>query len=199
MKFPATFILALLLPVILNAQPGKYTDSLQHFRDNYISTHEVVLEKDRARLRFYPINGEYRIAARVERIYEAPWFGMETSGRLKKNFRVYAILHFSFAGQSLKLSVYQSQQLMNTEGYTDYLFIPFTDQTNGEETYENGRYIDITTANLQQETFYIDFNKSYNPYCAYISNVYNCPIPPKENNLAVAIGAGEKKYGAPQQ
>ncbi len=198
MKTPVTFIPVLLLSAILNAQPGKYTDSLQHFRDNYISTHGVIREKDRARLQFYPISEEYHIAARVERIYEAPWFAMETSGGLKKNFRVYAILHFSLGGSSMKLFVYQSQQLMDTEEYKDYLFIPFTDLTNGEETYENGRYIDLTTGGLQEENFYIDFNRSYNPYCAYISNVYNCPVPPKENSLQVSIRAGEKKYGASQ-
>ena len=40
----------------------------------------------------------------------------------------------------------------------------------------------------------IDFNKAYNPYCAYATG-YNCPIPPRENNLPIAINAGEMNFG----
>jgi uncharacterized protein (DUF1684 family) len=193
MKFlPALFLV--LTGFCLKAQPPHYTDSLQAFRDRYISTHEVIKEKDRAGLQFYAIDKKYYVPVRVERIYEAPWFAMETSGKVKKTFRVYAILHFTISGKLQKLSVYQSQQLMQSEEYKNYLFIPFTDLTNGELTYENGRYIDISTTDLENTPFYLDFNKAYNPYCAYVSNVYNCPVPPAENHLTVAIAAGEKKF-----
>jgi uncharacterized protein len=193
MKFPLTAVL-LLLSRLLTAQTPDYTGSVLDFRNNYVITHEVIKEKDRAGLTFFPIDTSYYQATRVEKIYEAPWFAMETSGKVKKTFRVYAILHFSINGNAYNLSVYQSQQLMQTEEYKDYLFIPFTDLTNGELTYENGRYIDIKTGDLENTLFYLDFNKAYNPYCAYVTNVYNCPVPPQENRLTVAIPAGEKKY-----
>ncbi len=193
MKFPV-IILLLIFNQVVQAQPLHYTDSLASFRDQYIRTHGVIKEKDREGLQFFPANTSFYIATRVERIYDAPWFAMETSGKIKKTFRVYAQLHFFINGKALQLSVYQSQQLMQTEAYKEYLFIPFTDLTNGELSYENGRYIDIKTGDLEQAPFYLDFNKAYNPYCAYVSDVYNCPVPPEENRLSVAIPAGEKKF-----
>jgi uncharacterized protein (DUF1684 family) len=79
--------------------------------------------------------------------------------------------------------------------YADYLLIAFSDRTSGEDSYGNGRYIDASTGEMEQGTYILDFNKAYNPYCAYVSNVYNCPLPPKENDLKVAIRAGEMKFG----
>lgn len=185
--------LSVLLSLAVAAQEDNYTDSLQSFRIGYISTHEVVKDADRAKLTFFPINKTYYVATRFEQVTEAPWFKMETSGKTKRLYRVYGILHFTIAGKSLKLHIYQSKDLMNTEKYADHLFIPFTDETCGEESYENGRYIDLSIPELNSN-FSLDFNKAYNPYCAYKSNTFECPIPPAENHLAVKIKAGEMKY-----
>ena len=78
--------------------------------------------------------------------------------------------------------------------YKDYLFLPFTDATTGNETYDAGRYIDLKIEDTRTPEVILDFNKAYNPYCAYVSDIYNCPIPPKENRLPVAIRAGEMKF-----
>ncbi|HEX7904799.1 MAG TPA: DUF1684 domain-containing protein [Chitinophagaceae bacterium] len=172
-----------------------YKDSIRSFQEKYVTDHEVVKGNDKKSIHFFPIDVHYKVTAKVERIYEADWFKVETSGKEKQVYRVYAILHFSIKDTSLKLPVYQSQRLMDTKEYADYLFLPFTDLTNGEESYENGRYIDLKMADLETGSYVIDFNKAYNPYCAYVSNQFNCPIPPKENNLAVAIRAGEMKFG----
>jgi len=129
------FLLLLLAGQALKAQPPHYIDSMKSFRDQYILTHGVIKEKDRAGLQFFPIDTAYCKTTRVERIYDAPWFAMETSGKMKKTFRVYALLYFTIKGTPLKLTVYQSQQLMQSEAYKDYLFIPFTDLSNGEQTY----------------------------------------------------------------
>ncbi len=193
MKYSLLFIL-LFLGQALSAQPSHYLDSVTAFRNQYITTHGVIKEKDRAGLQFFPIDTLFLTATRVERIFDAPWFAMETSGKVKKTYRIYAILHFKIQGTPLRLSVYQSQQLMETEAYRDYLFIPFTDLSNGEQTYENGRYMDIVISDLEKTPFFLDFNKAYNPYCAYVSDVYNCPVPPAENRLAFTINAGEKKF-----
>ena len=69
------------------------------------------------------------------------------------------------------------------------MFIPFRDATSGKETYGAGRYIDMA----ESEQYVIDFNTAYNPFCVYNEN-YSCPIPPKENWLAVEIKAGEKNF-----
>ena len=105
-----------------------------------------------------------------------------------KEYRVYGILEFTLRGKPFQIPVYQSQQLMSTEKYKDYLFFPFTDLTNGEQTYPSGRYIELEIP-TEGNTLIVDFNKAYNPYCAY-STKYSCPIVPAENNLDIEIPAG---------
>jgi uncharacterized protein (DUF1684 family) len=84
---------------------------------------------------------------------------------------------------------------MESEKYRNLLFLPFTDRTTGKESYDGGRYIDLDMSSIQNNEVVIDFNKAYNPYCAYVSGRYSCPIPPAENRLAVAVKAGEMRYG----
>ena len=76
------------------------------------------------------------------------------------------------------------------EEYKNHLFLPFTDLSNGEKSYTGGRFIDLEIPN--SDVIVIDFNKAYNPYCAY-SPDYSCPIPPAENHLNVNILAGVMK------
>jgi uncharacterized protein len=176
------------------AQNKGYTDSIQLFRNNYVQHHELIKGSDKKKLSFYPINQSYVIKAKFERVYSSSWFQMETSGKVKQTHRIYGTLLFSVNDTAVQLAVYQSQSLMSVKQYADYLFVPFTDATTGETTYENGRYIDLKFEDIKNNTCIIDFNKAYNPYCAYVSGIYNCPIPPKENNLPVAISAGEMKF-----
>lgn len=173
----------------------KYTDSLIAFRQNYIETHDVVqTEGDKKLLAFFPIDPSYQVKCRFEKIDKIDWFPMNTSGAAKKMHRKYGRLTFTLRDTILHLFVYQSQALLQTTEYKDYLFIPFSDQTSGEETYGAGRYLDCLIRDFQDGTILLDFNKAYNPSCAYATG-YNCPIPPKENDLPVVIRAGEKNYG----
>lgn len=194
-KSSLLFIIAVCCAGMVKGQKKSYSDSLEKFREKYVKGHEVVKGKDKSLIHFYPISEKYKVTARFERIYEFNWFDMETSGKQKQAYRVYGILHFTLHDTALTLRVYQSQQLMNTKEYARYLFAPFTDKTCGAESYENGRYIDLTIDDVTGDSYLIDFNKAYNPYCAYVSNVFNCPIPPKENDLPVAVRSGEMKYG----
>jgi uncharacterized protein len=171
-----------------------YKDSLQSFINDYVKEHEVVIGDDKKYLNFFPINENYRITARFEKVTNGSWFSMETSGITKQVYRVYGTIHFTIHDTAVQLNIYQSQRLMVTDEYKEHLFLPFTDLTSGEETYDAGRYIDLTFANITGDKVIIDFNKAYNPYCAYAEGKYNCPIPPKENNLNIAIPAGEKIY-----
>lgn len=195
MKKNYLFLFVLVFHLSAAAQGSGYNDSLQSFRDNYIKEHGVVKDKDQTYLRFFPVDKKYVVTSGFQRIYDASWFKMETSGKEKKVFRVYGILSFKMDNSAYTLQVYQSQDLLSNPEYSKYLFLPFTDKTCGEESYENGRYIDLTIAELEKENYIIDFNKAYNPYCAYISGQYNCPVPPKENDLPVWIKAGEMKFG----
>lgn len=192
MKTPLTCLLLLLF--IRASTQDIYKDTMQHYIDAYVRNHEVIKGDEKQYFRFYPINEEYKVSAKVVRTPNSKWFAMETSGALKKAFRVYAILEFTIHDTLVKLPVYQSQGLITMEQYKSLLFLPFTDLTSGEETYAAGRYIDLWITDIHHDSITVDFNKAYNPYCAYVAGKYNCPVPPKENQLTVAIPAGEKVF-----
>jgi uncharacterized protein len=103
----------------------------------------------------------------------------------------YGELYFTIDGKNLKLNVYKNLDLSKKLGYEDYLFLPFSDLTCGKESYIGGRYVDMKVQ--KGKTWIIDFNKAYNPYCAY-NYEYSCPIVPLENDLDVEILAGVKKF-----
>lgn len=174
--------------------PG-YMDSIKASRADYIQTHELLTTAEqKALLRFYPVDPAYRVVTRFEKYADSPWFPMPTSGATPKIQRKYGRLTFAIHDTVLHLMVYQSQALMQKAATRDYLFIPFTDATSGIDSYGAGRYIDCSVSEIRSGSLVLDFNKAYNPYCAYVAG-YNCPIPPRENDLPVAIQAGEKNYG----
>ena len=175
----------------VNAQD--YYTSLRMHRQGYINNHEVVKGFDKANLQFFDIDPNFKVEGKFVRKENSPWFQMPTSGTMKKMYRVYGVASFSINGKDFTLNIYQSQDLLNTT-YKNYLFLPFTDATTGKDTYVSGRYVDLTTDDIQNGNVTIDFNKAYNPYCAYVDGKYNCPIPPKENNLKIEVTAGERNY-----
>jgi uncharacterized protein (DUF1684 family) len=113
----------------------------------------------------------------------------QTSSDVVKTYQKVAIIEFVLEGDTLNLSAYQSLDLMRNPAYKDYIFVPFTDESSGIETYGGGRYLDFERP--EEEIIILDFNQAYNPYCAY-SDGYSCPIPPRENHLKVKILAGAK-------
>ena len=136
---------------------------------------------------FYAIDSTYRVLAKFVKIKNPKSIAFPTSSGKIKKYDTYAIAEFDLKGNHFKLPVYQSHTLRETEEYKDYLFLPFTDYTSGVETYGAGRYIDLRIP--QGDTIIIDFNKAYNPFCAYSPN-YSCPIPSEENDLKTEIKAG---------
>ncbi|MDB5201134.1 MAG: hypothetical protein JWQ27_543 [Ferruginibacter sp.] len=170
-----------------------YTEQLLKFQQAYVDSHEVVKGKDRAAIHFYPVNNRYHVPAKFERIQDSIGFMMATSGKTPKKFFRYGLLVFSIEGHPCKLTLFQSEQLKADPAWKNYLFLPFTDLTSGEESYGGGRYLDIRIPEISNHTLWLDFNKAYNPYCAYTIG-YNCPIPPRENDLPIPIRAGEKQF-----
>lgn len=196
MKKNLFFIGIILFSQICLAQKSKtYADTIKKFQKNYITTHEVVKGSDKKYLRFYSANENYKLNCQFVKSTDTSLVIMKTSGKTipQKDFIRYGKLLFTIHDTTLQLTVYQSQSLQLSPKYKDYLFIPFTDITTGDATYGSGRYIDILTTDISNNIAVIDFNKAYNPYCAYSSG-YNCPIPPRENYLSVAIKAGEKAF-----
>ena len=140
---------------------------------------------------FFPINLKFRITAKLNVKSNSPFFMMKTTSIYPSEERIYGMLEFSLEGKKYQLPVYQSSSLMKTQEYKDYLFFPFTDLTNGFESYHGGRYIDLRIPEGEEIT--LDFNKAYNPYCAYVSG-FSCPIVPKENRIDMRIPAGIKYH-----
>jgi len=141
-------------------------------------------------LQRFPPDPAYRVKARFEP-KEGPVFGMKTTSDREPKYRSVGTLHFTLGGQLEQLTVYRNIDLSQLPDYKNYLFIPFTDLTSGETTYGGGRYLDLDGP-LGSEVE-VDFNRAYNPYCAY-GGAYSCPIPPLENQLEVSVAAGVLKY-----
>jgi uncharacterized protein (DUF1684 family) len=142
-------------------------------------------------LDFYPINEKFFVTATFVRTEKEKPFGMKTSTERTPNYVKYGEVHFTIEGQALKLNVYKNIELSKKKEFKDYLFLPFSDLSSGNESYIGGKYIDLKIP--KGKTIAIDFNTSYNPYCAY-NHKYSCPIVPLENDLNIEIRAGVKKF-----
>jgi uncharacterized protein (DUF1684 family) len=140
-------------------------------------------------LRYYPPDAGYSVAAALRLGQERPVVLMPTSTGTIRRYQRVGVLEFTFNGENLSLGAFVEEGAREIDG----LFVPFVDATSGKETYPAGRYLDIppTTTGFYE----IDFNKAYNPYCAYNAS-YECPYPPASNRLKVEIRAGEKAPGA---
>lgn len=138
--------------------------------------------------RFFPFDLKYRIKAKFSKTENSKPFDLPTSSGKTKSYKEYGKATFELDGKSYTLTLYQSLDLIKQEKYKDYLFLPFRDATNEKETYGGGKYMDLTIP--KGNTIVLDFNKSYQPYCAYNAYDYNCPIVPEENKLPVEIRAG---------
>lgn len=198
----------LLLPVVLSmtclastsfAQQNTYSLSILEHRENYkkeflSDAHSPLRQQDTAYLRFYAPNSAYLLQADFVKVEDEKGFDMQTHNGVIKKYFIYGYVTFRLQNRDCKLFVYQSEKLRAQEGMEDYLFIPFTDNTNYSETFGGGRYLDFKIKDIAGQRLLIDFNKCYNPYCAYKEG-YACPIPPKENDLNISIEAGEKLFG----
>jgi uncharacterized protein len=139
-------------------------------------------------LRYYEVDPSYAVPAALKLADERPVFEMPTStGKMRRMQRV-GVLEFILQDKPMTLGAFVEEgQALET------LFVPFADQTTGSETYPAGRYLELHPTSTGFYT--VDFNRAFNPYCAY-NNTYDCPFPPPSNRLKVAIRAGEKAPGA---
>lgn len=138
-------------------------------------------------LNYYPIDETYRTPATLAPFDPAlePVVEMPTSTGQRRMMQRAGMLEFSLQGKPYRLSAFVSAD----DPGRLRLFVPFRDETNGVETYEAGRYLDLdrTPTGLYD----LDFNRAYQPYC-YFDPQYDCPIPPRENRLDLALRAGER-------
>jgi uncharacterized protein (DUF1684 family) len=132
---------------------------------------------------WFPVSPEYRVTARFTAYETAKTIAVADTAGQKRNYLVPGCLTFTINGEEVRLD-----PMISGEN----LFIMFRDRTSGKQTYGAGRFLN---ADMPKDgTTVLDFNKAYNPYCAY--NPYaSCPLPPKQNHLLVEIPAGETYQG----
>jgi uncharacterized protein (DUF1684 family) len=177
-----------------------YTDSIVRWQHEYKAEflsdpRSPVKAADTGFIRFYPVNERWRVVANVVPTPEAKTFDMATHSGKTKRFRSWASLRFanpvSRGVHYYTLVAYERVDPPKGDTISPVtLFIPFNDETNLNDTYGGGRYMDIPKAAVKGGYLILDFNKAYNPYCAF-GEGFSCPIPPIENKLPVEVRAGE--------
>jgi uncharacterized protein (DUF1684 family) len=137
-------------------------------------------------LPYFPIDPSYAVPAAFEEAPpgQRPQMDMPTSSGQPRRMERIGVLKFNLQGKPLQLGAF-----VEAGQPADRLFVPFADATTGTDTYRAGRYLDIDRS--PTGIYMVDFNTAFNPYC-YYNPTYDCPYPPAENRLPLAIRAGEK-------
>lgn len=157
------------------------------FADSAESPLEEADRLEFSSLDWYPVDTNFMIWARLELTPDTEPFEMPTTTDRKPKYRQFGILHFQLADSIFAIPVYRNMRLKTIPKYQDYLFFPFTDLSNGFGSYGGGRYLDVRIP--EGDSLLLDFNRCYNPYCAY-NGRYSCPIPPRANQINFEISAG---------
>ena len=163
----------------------------EFFKDASISPLKEKDLKTFKGLDFFVFDSSYVVNAALTRTPDEKSFKMKTTTDRLPEYIKYGIVTFDLFGKSYSLNIYKNLEDINKEGYREYLFLPFLDDTNGFESYGGGRYIDLDVT--EEDNLVIDFNSAYNPYCVY-DEKYSCPIVPRENYLPLEINAGVKAF-----
>ena len=195
------FLLVLFsLLLILNCENKKRYDKSftpfqkemnEFFKDASISPLKEKDLKNFKGLDFFAFDSSYVVNAALSRTPEEKSFKMKTTTDRLPEYIKYGIVTFDLFNKSYSLNIYRNLDIINNEGYQDYLFLPFLDDTNGFESYGGGRYIDLDIP--KGDNLVIDFNSAYNPYCVY-DEKYSCPIVPRDNYLSIKINVGVKAF-----
>jgi len=179
---------------LVNTTEGAIAEILKYqkgqnelFRDPDKSPLPDRYRKSFQQLDFYEPDTTFIVRASLTRILNAVPFLMPTNTSRTTEEILYGTLKFNLKGETHILEVYQNSEL-EMDGM---LFLPFSDKTNAITTYIGGRYLDLKVP--ESTPIVLDFNKAYNPYCAY-NRKYSCPLVPKANSLTIKVEAGVKAF-----
>ena len=142
-------------------------------------------------LKFFEVDSTFVVTGILKRTPNAEFFEMKTTTNRVSKERVFGIITINLQNKIYHLNVYQGEESMESTNNKDYLFLPFLDDTNGEESYAGGRYIDLIIP--EGDSIIINFNQAYNPYCDY-NEKFSCPLVPRENYIDIPVKAGLKKF-----
>jgi len=162
----------------------------QDFREN---PHAPLVGKELEMMRFFEPDQNFQVTATLDYFPQHSTITVNTSAEEEREYIEFATLNFELDSKPMTLVVHTSKSFNSVPKYKDLLFLMFTDETTGEQTYGGGRYIDLSKKDIVDGKIVVDFNKAYHPYCHYSSG-FNCPIPPQDNHLGISITAGEKNY-----
>jgi uncharacterized protein (DUF1684 family) len=138
-------------------------------------------------LDYFDPDPDYRVEATVEAYDDPEPVDLETTaGRTVRYLRIVTFA-FELDGETHELHGYRQE---SDEGG---IFVPFRDKTTGQQTYREGRYMELDPdRDLEDgDRVVVDFNLAYSPFCAF-SETFSCPLPPEENWLETTIEAGER-------
>ncbi len=187
------FILITCTITATSAQDDLNTHREKYKKDFLTDPRSPLKEDDLKNLDFFPELSTSVVKAEFQKTPAEQPFEMPTYSGVTRTYRKWGVAYFKWGPFNSSVALYENMANKSNPIYQDYLFLPFSDNTNGETTYGGGRYLNMSKADAEDGEITIDFNKSYNPWCAY-SDGFNCPIPPLENKLPYAIEAGEKMY-----
>ena len=139
-------------------------------------------------LDFFAYDSIYLVAAKLTKTPKEKPFMMLTTTDMMVEYIKYGTISFELLSNQYSLDIYKNLEDPNER---DNLFLPFLDDTNGNESYGGGRYINLDIP--QVDNLIIDFNSAFNPYCVY-DEKYSCPIVPAENYLPLEIKAGVMNF-----
>lgn len=137
-------------------------------------------------VKYMPYDSSYRLQVVYEPIQGADTIIVGTTRNTVSRYLPWATITFELDETPCTLTVYRG---LDPWSEMDLEFVMFNDLTNGDTSYGGGRYVELQAVQRSFGKAVLDFNYSYNPYCAYADR-YSCPIPPKENHLAVEVNAG---------
>ncbi|NME67572.1 DUF1684 domain-containing protein [Flammeovirga aprica] len=182
-----------------NLEQGKYLEKMNIERaeknEEFKNEQTSPLKKEEIdafkSLNYYTPDKKFIVNASLEWADKPSTIKIASTNGDPRTYKKVAWATFKIGNQEQKLVLLQNA-LPNplTKGLTMVLF---RDQTSGKTTYGAGRYIELRGLKKGAMQTVIDFNKAYNPYCAY-NDSYDCPLPPLENQMTIEINAGEKKY-----
>ena len=189
----AALFVILALAAACGGGPASYADEIAAWRaekDRFMreSSQSPVPDASRAGfqpLPYFPIDEAYRVPAALKVARGGDVMEMPTSTGQRRSMRRIGVLQFTLKGEPLTLTAFAEAN----DNELRRLFVPFGDLTNGTETYQGGRYLDLDRT--ATGIYDLDFNRAYNPFCVF-NPTYDCPIPPRENRLAIPVRAGEK-------
>ncbi|GAB7258199.1 DUF1684 domain-containing protein [uncultured Polaribacter sp.] len=195
-------VFTLLLMISCNSQGKRplmgVTEYQQKLNANYKDASKSPLKKRDLKkfkgLDFFPVDSTFIVTAKLIRTENAPTFEMATTTDRKPLYKEFGKLNFKLKGKDIQLTIYQSQDDLRDEKYKDYLFLPFTDNTSADQSYGGGRYMDVMLTDIKKDdTLELNFNNTYNPYCAY-NDKYSCPLTPRKNHIDLEVTAGIKDF-----